>query len=44
LFNFMRRYKTIFLKHPLRSFKSFIKLATSFSFFKLELVELNLFG
>jgi hypothetical protein len=35
--------KTVFLKHRLRSFKIFMKLASSFSFFKLELVELDLF-
>jgi hypothetical protein len=28
------------LKHPLRSFKIFMKLAFSFSFFKLEIMEL----
>jgi hypothetical protein len=32
------------LKHPLKRFENFIKLASSFNFLKLDLVELDLFG
>jgi hypothetical protein len=32
----------VFLKHPWRRFKNFMKLVSSFSFFKLMLVELDL--
>jgi hypothetical protein len=34
----------VFLKHPTRSFENFMKIPSSFSFLKLELVELDLFG
>jgi hypothetical protein len=33
----------MFLKYPLKSFKNFIKLISSFIFLKLELVKLDLF-
>jgi hypothetical protein len=33
----------VFLKRPLGSFKNFMKLASSFSFFKLTLMEMNMF-
>jgi hypothetical protein len=36
--------KTVLLKHHMRSFGNFIKLPSSFSFLKLELIELGLFG
>jgi hypothetical protein len=36
--------KIVFLKHHMRSFENFMKIAFSFSFLKLELVELDLFA
>jgi hypothetical protein len=36
--------KIVFLKHSLRSFMNLLKLASSFDFSKLKLVELDLFG
>jgi hypothetical protein len=38
----MRRYKTVLLKHHLRSFENFIKLTFILVFLKLEPVELDL--
>jgi hypothetical protein len=35
--------KTMLLKYLLRSFKNFMKLTSSFSFLKIELVQLDLF-
>jgi hypothetical protein len=32
----MKRYENSFLKHPLRSFENFMKLASSFSFFEIR--------
>jgi hypothetical protein len=43
LCNFTRRYENNVFEASLRSFKNFINLTSSFSFLKLELVELNLF-
>lgn len=40
----MGRCESYVFRHPLRSFKNFMKQTSSFSFFKLELVELELFG
>jgi hypothetical protein len=36
--------KTTFLKRHWRNFGNFMKLASSFNFLKLELLELGLFG
>jgi hypothetical protein len=35
--------KTVFVKHPLRGFINFMKLASSFNFLMRELVMLDLF-
>lgn len=44
LVQLQRSIKIVFLKQPLKSFENFMKLASSFSFLKLELAELGLFG
>jgi hypothetical protein len=40
----MRRYKNNVYEAPSKSFMNFIKLVSSFDYFKIELVDLDLFG
>jgi hypothetical protein len=37
----MRKYKKLFLKHHLRSFENFMKLVSSFNFFKARALEVG---